>query len=133
MSDLNYYSKSGKSPIVWMGLVAAAAVLVLAGIVFMRSIDGGQYSPLPVADFAGSPKNFSGNRYEFEGRVDRQLGFEEGVGRIILTQSVSDEAPVPLYVAAEHENFSPNPGQVYRFSLRVDGDGILNVEAYEKL
>ncbi|MDQ8206078.1 hypothetical protein QEH52_01035 [Coraliomargarita sp. SDUM461003] len=126
-------SKSGKSPLLWMGVVAAIAVMALIGIVALRSVGGGTHAPLPVADFAQTPKNFSGNRYEFEGRIDRQLGFEEGVGRIILTQAVDDESPVPLYVAAEHDNFSPNPGQVYRFSLRVDGDGILNVEEYEKL
>jgi hypothetical protein len=125
--------KSGKSPLLWMGVIAVLAVIALIGIVALRSIGGGTYAPLPVADFAQTPKNFSGNRYEFEGRSDRQLGFEEGGGRIILTQSVENESSVPLYVAAEHENFSPNPGQVYRFSLRVDGDGILNVEKYEKL
>jgi len=129
----HYHSKSGKSPLLWMGGVAALAVAALVGIVLLRNIDGGKHAPLPVADFAESPKNFSGNRYQFEGRIDRQLGFEEAVGRVILTQSVTGEVPVPLYVAAEHETFSPNPGQVYRFSLRVDGDGILNVENYEKL
>lgn len=128
-----YNSKSGKSPLLWMGVVAALAVVALLAIVALRNLGGGIHAPLPVEDFAQSPKNFSGNRYEFEGRIDRQLGFEEGVGRIILTQAVDSEKPVPLYVAAEHENFSPNPGQVYRFSLRVDGDGILNVEKYEKL
>lgn len=116
-----------------MGVVAALAIVALVGVVLLRNLGGGNYAPLPVADFAQTPKNFSGNRYEFEGRIDRQLGFEEGVGRIVLTQAVSGDASVPLYVAAEHENFSPNPGQVYRFSLRVDGDGILNVEKYEKL
>ncbi|MFW5873922.1 MAG: hypothetical protein ACOCVJ_00800 [Verrucomicrobiota bacterium] len=116
-----------------MGLVAAGAIVLLVGVIVLRNLGGGRHAPLPVVDFAESPRNFSGNRYEFEGRIDRQLGFEEGVGRIILTASVAEEAPVPLYVAAEHENFSPNPGQVYRFTLRVDGDGILNVESYEKL
>jgi len=29
-------SKSGKSPILWMGVVAALAVLVLAGVVLLR-------------------------------------------------------------------------------------------------
>jgi len=129
----NNNSKSGKSPLLWMAVVAFIAVVSLIGIVLLRNLGGGTYTPLPVADFSNAPKNFAGNRYEFEGRIDRQLGFEEGVGRIILTLSVSAEAPVPIYVAAAHENFSPNPGQVYRFALRVDGDGILNVEKYEKL
>lgn len=126
-------SKSGKSALLLMGVVAVAAMLLLIGIVVVRNVGGGNHAPLPIAEFAQAPQNFSGNRYEYEGRIDRQLGFEEAVGRIILTQAVEGETPVPLYVAAEHDSFSPNPGQVYRFSLRVDGDGILNVESYEKL
>lgn len=116
-----------------MGVVAVTVVLLLVAIVVVRNVGGGNHAPLPIADFTQAPQNFSGNRYEYEGRIDRQLGFEEEVGRIILTQAVEGEAPVSLYVAAEHDSFSPNPGQVYRFSLRVDGDGILNVESYEKL
>lgn len=128
-----YNSRSGKSPLIWLAIVAAVAVSTLIGIIAIRNISGGRYEPLPIVDFAQSPKNFSGNRYVFEGRIDRQLGYQEGVGRIILTQSVHLDAPVPLYVSSEHEGFSPNPGQVYRFSIRVDGDGILNVEKYEKI
>lgn len=126
-------SKSGKNHLLWMGGIAALAVLLLIGIVSLRGVGGGKYADLPVSEFASEPKNFSGNRYEYEGRIDRQLGFDEGVGRVILTKSVADEAPVPLFVASTHDGFSPNPGQVYRFYLRVDGEGILNVEEYEKL
>lgn len=126
-------SRAGKSSLFWMGGVALLALLVLIGIVVLRSVGGGEHATLPVAQFAEAPKNFSGNRYEYEGRIDRQLGFEESVGRVILTVSVSQGESVPLYVSAAHENFSPNPGQIYRFLLRVDGDGVLNVENYEKL
>jgi len=126
-------SKSGMSALAGMAAVAGGAVLLLVAVLVLRGIGGGRYEALPVEAFAESPRNYSGNRYEYEGRIERQLGFEEGVGRVILTESVAGGAPVPLYVSAEREGFSPNPGQVYRFSLRVDGDGILNVEAYEKL
>ena len=61
------------------------------------------------------------------------LGFEEGVGRVILTSSTMGERPVPLFVPMEMERFSLNPGQVFRFNLRVDGDGVLHIESYEKL
>ena len=116
-----------------MGGVAVLAVSLLIGILILRGLGGGEHAPLPEAEFADEPKNFSGNRYEFEGRIDRQLGFKEGVGRIILTKSVQSDAQVPVFVGPEHDRFSPNPGQIYRFSLRVDGDGVLNVENYEKL
>jgi len=126
-------SMSKKSPLLWMSMVAALAIIFLLGIVLLRSLGGGNHQPLPVAELGESPQNYSGNQYEFEGRIDRQLGFKDGVGRVILTQSVTGDSSVPLYVSAEHNNFSPNPGQVYRFLLRVDGEGILNVEKYEKL
>ena len=116
-----------------MAAVAALAIALLIGIIVSRNLGGGAYASLPVADFAKEPKNFSGNRYAFEGRIDRQLGFDESAGRIILTQSVDGESAVPLFVAATHDRFSPNPGQIYRFTVRVDGDGILNVENYVKL
>jgi len=126
-------SKSGKSPVLWMGVVAVLAVVLLVGVMVFRSVGGGRHAPLPVEELSDSPRNFSGNRYEYEGRIDRQLGFEEGVGRVILTEAVESGAPVPLFVSSDLDRFSPNPGQVYRFSLRVDGDGILNVEDYDKL
>lgn len=105
-------------------------ILVIIGLMLTRLADRGE--PLPGAAYTETPGNFSGNRYTLDARIERQLGFREGVGRMILTRSTSDDRPIPLFAAASLDAFSPNPGQLYRFRVRVDGDGILNVESYEK-
>ncbi|MGC6456601.1 MAG: hypothetical protein ACON39_07275 [Coraliomargaritaceae bacterium] len=131
MSEVS--SSPEKKPILWMLAAVVLAVVLLFGIVLMREANGGADAVLPEVEFAEAPRNFSGNRYEYNGRIDRLLGFEEGVGRVILTSSTNAERPVPLFVPVGLERFSPNPGQVFRFGLRVDGDGVLHVESYEKL
>lgn len=131
MSEVN--TGGGKKPILWMAAAVLLAVVLLFGIVLSREVNGGAEAVLPEVEFSEAPRNFSGNRYEYNGRVDRLLGYEDGVGRVILTSSTSADRPVPLFVPIDLERFSPNPGQVFRFGLRVDGDGILHVESYEKL
>ena len=131
MSEVS--SSPEKKPILWMFGAVALAVVLLVGVVLLREVSGGTKAVLPEAEFAEAPRNFSGNRYEYNGRIDRLLGFEEGVGRVILTSSTMGERPVPLFVPMEMERFIPNPGQVFRFNLRVDGDGVLHIESYEKL
>lgn len=125
-------SRAGFGALPLVGAVLGLAVLLLVGIVVFRSVTGSGLEPLPESALANSPKNFSGNRYLLEARIDRQLGFEEEVGRMILVASVASGVPIPLFVPAKMDTFSPSPGQVYRFALRVDGEGVLNVENYTK-
>ncbi|WP_309398573.1 hypothetical protein [Cerasicoccus maritimus] len=127
------YYHSGKSVLFPVLVVAGLAILVLVGLMAYRNFAGGVSQPLPVAQFADNPKAFSGNQYELEGRIDTQLGYEAGVGRLLLTQDVATNEAVPLFVPSTIEDFSPNPGQIYRFALRVDGRGVLTVESYTKL
>lgn len=120
-----------------MGVVAVLAVLSLIGIVSLRGVGGGKYASLLVADFGSEPKNFSGNRYEYEGRIDRQLGFNEGVGRVILTKSVADEAPVPLFVASTHDRLLRQKDKRaivndrFRFAAALAMDGARNEKFLE--
>ncbi|GHC06558.1 hypothetical protein [Cerasicoccus arenae] len=125
--------RSGKSALVPVFVVAGLAILVLVGLMAYRNLAGGVSQPLPVAQFADNPKAFSGNQYELEGRIDTQLGYETGVGRLLLTQDVATNDSVPLFVPYGFEDFSPNPGQIYRFGLRVDERGVLTVESFTKL
>ena len=89
---------------------------------------------LPIDDFISTPKNFSGNSYALTARIDRQMGFEEGVGKIVLTRTIEDvESFIPLFVGVDIQGFNPSPGQLYEFTVRVDGNGLLNLVDYAKL
>ncbi|MGJ3244136.1 MAG: hypothetical protein ACFE0O_14420 [Opitutales bacterium] len=108
----------------------AVALLMVTGLLLHHLADRGE--SLPAEAYAEAPSNFSGNRYVLDARIERQLGFREGVGRLILTRGTAGDRPLPLYADASLDAFSPNPGQLYRFRVRVDGHGILNIESYEK-
>ena len=126
-------NKSGKSTFIAIASVFVVAVLILVGVTLSRNLLGGNAAMLPVSEFGKEPKAYAGNVYEFEGRIDTLLGFEEGVGRMILTRDLSTDKNVPLFVDAKLEGFSPNPGQIYRFQLSVDGQGVLVVDSFKKL
>ena len=126
-------SRSGKSPVKWIIGIAVLAVLALVVIVMSRSMTGGNYESVPVDQFAANPRAFAGNTYELEGRIETQLGYDERSGRILLTRDLATEFPVPILVPASIAEFSPNPGQIYRFELGVDRNGVLTVKTFKKL
>jgi len=117
----------------WLIVFCSLAVLVLIGVVAFRAFSGTGLESLPVMDYRESPRNFVGNRYSLEGRVDQLLGHREGVGRILLVRDTAGDRPLALFADADLAGFSPNPGQVFRFDLIVEGDGLLGIEAFRKL
>ena len=65
------------------GVPAAAAVLLLAGC----SPDGASATEaFPVDRFLESEANFAGNRYRLRASIDKQLGWEEGTGRVVVVK-----------------------------------------------
>ena len=129
MFDIN----NGIKSIYWMTGVVVVAFLVLLAVLLSRVVGVGSLADLPVEAYVEAPRNFSGNRYHYDGRIERQLGYHEEVGRILLTSSIAGQSPIPLFISVNLEDFSPNPGQIFRFSVRVDGDGMLNVKQFGKL
>lgn len=111
----------------------ALAVAVLIVVISARRYGGGEYEPLPVMAFAESPRSYAGNIYAYEGHIDTQIGFAEQVGRVILTHDINSSRTVPVFISSEITGFSPNPGQLYRFVLKVEGDGALSVSSFKKL
>lgn len=116
-----------------LGAVFIVAVLILGAVSVFRSQVGGGRGILPVADYREGPRNFAGNRYAVDARVVELLGYREGVGRIFLVREVESGHPLALYAGDEIEEFSPSPGQAFRFEVSVAGDGMLGMDGYRKL
>ena len=117
----------------WLIGVCLLAIFVLVGVVAFRSFAGSSGEALPVPDYRESPRNFVGNRYSLEARIDQLLGHRDNVGRILLVRDISGDRPLALFADADLSGFSPNPGQVFRFRIVVEGDGLLEIEEFRKL
>lgn len=126
-------NKKGKSIYPYLVVVLLVAVIGLFSVWFYRSLSGGGQEPLPVSGYSESPRNYVGNVYQLEGRVDTLLGHEAGAGRMLLVREVTTDRPVALFIGPDVENFSPNPGQVFRFRVEVDTEGLLSVQEHRKL
>jgi hypothetical protein len=116
-----------------VGVVVLLAITVLVGVVLLRNWKGGGYEKLPINQFMDSPRSYAGNTYAYEGHIDKQVGYSDSVGRVLLTQDSGRNVTVPIFVSNEITGFNPSVGQLYRFVLFVDADGCLSVKSFKKL
>jgi hypothetical protein len=115
------------------GIVITLGIALLVAVVLFRDLVGTGHERLPVVQLAASPRSFAGNIYSYEGHIDSQVGYLDGVGRMILTQDVNRSHTIPLFVRHDLTGFNPNVGQLYRFVVSVDSDGCLTVQSFKKL
>ncbi len=125
--------RSGKANVILLGTMAGIVLLGLLAFFLIRLSGGEQYQALPVSEFAAQPKSFAGNTYQLESRIDSQLGYDEAVGKVLLTRTLESGQPVPVFVPVSIGDMSAYSGQVYRFTLTIDGDGVLVVEKMQKI
>lgn len=126
-------TKNKKSVYVKLGAVFGLAVLILVTVVLVRSQMASGRSALPVSEYREAPRNFAGNRYALDARVEELLGFRESVGRVFLVRGTDNGSPLALFVDPKFEDFTPLPGQAYRFEISVAGDGLLGMDGFRKL
>ena len=129
--------KSGKrkkvsSTSIIVGFILSA-VSILGFLVLYRSITGSSRENLPIAQVRENPKSFSGNGYDLEASIESQIAYKENVGRIILTKDLMTGIVVPIFVPDSLSGFNPSPSQLYRFSLKIDHAGVLNLTNFKKL
>ena len=88
--------------------------------------------PFPVRAYLSAPENLQGNRYQLEAEVDSQLGWREGVGRLIVVRTLREDARVGVYIAdALKANLLV--AQRYRMEITVRKGGLLYIDSLEKL
>jgi len=112
----------------------AGATILVVGVAFFGWQTWGRGHPrLPVDTYVSSARGLAGNRYELQGRIERQLETRAGVGRIILARDTVSGRPVPFLDAGKSLNFNPEPGQLYALTVQVALDGLLELTEARKL
>ena len=88
----------------------------------------------PLAFYKQNPGGLQGNQYQLKAQIDRQLGWKQGVGRLLLVQVSSSDGlvqKVPVFIS---EGTGPRvlPGQKFLMTVLVGADNLIIVENYEK-
>ena len=115
-----------------------AALVILSGIGCGKK-DGSSNLPsnleeFPLAFYKQNPGGLQGNQYQLKAQIDRQLGWKQGVGRLLLVQVSSSDGlvqKVPVFIS---EGTGPGvlPGQKFLMTVLVGTDNLIIVENYEK-
>lgn len=104
----------------------------LSALLLLASGCGPAGEPFPVQSFLSAPDNLQGNRYELEAEIDAQLGWREGVGRLVAVRALKGDARLPVFIA-DSLNANLLVAQRYRFEITVRKGGLLYVERLKKL
>lgn len=124
------------NPALWA--VLAVVFLCLGGLgAFFSHKDGNPYRAVEVlrpGDYLENANSLKGNIYQLDGVIASSLGSNPGQGRLFsLRANYGDkEWPIPVLVPPGYREINLQKGQHYRFKVRVNEDGILQVEDMTK-
>lgn len=128
-------SKTGKI-ILWISLaVVLLGAGAFSGILLTRYLN----DPLrtlenfPVAKYLDSYHSLAGSKFKGQLRVEADLGWKEGVGRLMLFTCPDDNRPIAVMVPAGIANgMYFNKGQIYLAELEVKEGGLIYANSCKK-
>lgn len=107
--------------------------LILSGV-FLSACGKGNMSgleDLPVDAYLKNPGNFLGNTYLISAQIDKQIKWEEGIGRILAVEAEGASARVPVFVP-ESVGQNLHVGQRYDMRVNIRKGGLIYVEDLRK-
>lgn len=129
-------SGGGSKMILWGGL---AVVLIAAGAVggvFLMGYLNDPYrtlEPFPVAKFLDSPRALMGSKFKAELRVEADLAYKEGVGRLMLFSAKEDSRPIAVMIPPPvAKDIFFTKGQTYMAELQVKEGGLIYANSCRK-
>jgi len=123
-------------PFLWPAL--ALIFLGLGGVgVFFFQRGGDPYrtvEKLRPGDYLENANSLRGNIYQLEGVITASLGSSPEKGRLfsLRTSQGELEFPLPILVPPEYRELNLQKGQRYRLKVRVNDNGLMEVEEMTK-
>ena len=131
-------SKSGKSR--HLGFLIGLGILLLAGgliggVAVARYLND-PYRTLeefPVAQYLDNYRSLAGSKFKAELKVEADLGWKEGMGRLMLFSVKSDNRPLAVLVpAGVAKDIYFTKGQMYMAGLEVKEGGLIHANSCRK-
>ena len=112
-------------------MVFAAAITVFA----MRYLNN-PYRTLeafPVAKYLDDYHALAGSKYKADFRVEADLGWKEGAGRLMLFSTADDSRPIAVMIPAAVANgIYFTKGQTYTAEIEVKEGGLIYANSFQK-
>jgi hypothetical protein len=129
---------SGKGTHRWWLLALASMLLLLIGAVGgvlainylndpFRTLE-----PFPVGKYFENHRTLAGLRFRGDLRVEADLGWNEGKGRLMVFSSQQDPRPIAVMVPSQFKEIYFTKGQSYVAELEVGEGGLIYANAFKK-
>ena len=124
-----------KVPLKWL-LIAAVMLLAGGGAAFAFSHFAADpyrtLEPFPLETYVGNYHALEGSRFKATLRVENDLGYSAGVGRLMVFSIEGDGRTVAALVPARLADNLFSRGQRYTAELGVSSGGLIQVNSYVK-
>jgi hypothetical protein len=126
---------SGPSWALW--LVSILLVLVVLGVIgyFTYAYLEDPYRTLevfPVDKYMSDYRSLAGAKFKADLKVSADLGYDPGVGRLMVFTTATDSRPVVVLIPPRLSGIYFTKGQNYRASLEVQQGGLIYADSCEK-
>jgi len=129
-------NKKNTTLLLWVGLGIILLIIGSVGGAFLFSSLNDPLrtlEPFPVGKFLDSPRALQGSTFGGEFRVEANLSYKEGVGRLMLFSTTSDARPIAVMVPeAVGKDIYFTKGQTYRGELEVKEGGLIYANVFRK-
>ena len=130
------HSVPGKSKTgLWIGLTALIFTIVLVGGgVVIRHLN----DPLrtlevfPTAKYLEGHKSLAGSQFRGDLRVENDLGWKEGIGRLMVFSQQTDPRPIVVMIPPSLAQIYFTKGQSYEGELEVKEGGLIYANSIRK-
>jgi hypothetical protein len=128
-------SRSGKLSLIISGGLILLLIGAVIAVFAMRYLDD-PYRTLeafPVSKYLDDYQSLAGSKYRANFRVEADLGWKEGAGRLMLFSTTDDSRPIAVLVPAAVANgIYFTKGQTYTAEIEVKEGGLIYANSFQK-
>lgn len=135
-TESHAFQKRGKSRVgLWITLaVVVCLIAAVAGFFLVRYLNDPlrTLEDFPVAKYMESYKALAGSKFQGNLRVENDLGWKEGVGRIMVFSLRDDPRPIVVMIPPSLAEIYFTKGQGYQAELEVKEGGLIYANSIRK-
>ena len=114
--------------------VAALALAIGAILLWRHTVDN-PYRTLevfPTQKYFDNPQSLLGNRFRATLRVEGDLGWSPGIGKLMVFSVEGDPRFVPVLVQGDNQSYAFSKGQTYVAQITIKERGLIYATALKK-